>query len=201
MSMATQLRLVILAGAALLAAVPGHALAPQDATPAPAAPLLVPFTDHYQMTIAKPANIVWAHIKRLYVDGERARQQGYTVTPLTDDPTAYLGGTMARKPSEPNRPFVKIRVGAIDEQAMLLTLVIDLENPTPVYATHQVRPDGANGSIYQTIVQTMMPVAAKPGEVLTAAMVADRMRPLVQGHQKEVAAILQREKVVIEALP
>lgn len=181
----------------------GHAL---DQSSAPASrsvgssQTLVPFTDHYQLAVAKPASVVWAHLKHLYIDGERARQQGYTVIPLADDPSAYLGGTMARQPTQPNRPFVKTRVSTVDEKAMLLTLVIDLENPAPVYVIHQVRPDGAGASVYQTIIQTLWPITAKPGETLTAASVGDRMRPIIANHQREVAEILTREKSVIEAM-
>ncbi len=195
MRVAKQLSLAIIAVAYAVAGSPAHAVDPQ-----PVERLLVPFTDHYQIDLAKPASVVWAHLKHLYVDGDRARQQGYTVTPLTGDASAYLGGTMARKPSEPNRPFVKVRVSAMDETAMLLTLVIDLENPVPIYATHQVRATGPNTSVYQTIIQTMWPISAKPGETLTAVSVGDQMGPIVAHHNGEVAQILAREKVVIEAL-
>ncbi len=203
--MQTSMRLsfVMLAGVCLLTGSPSRAADRQPvgaANPKNVEKILVPFTDHYQLDLAKPASVVWAHLKQLYVEGERARQQGYTVTPLTGDASAYLGGTMARKPSEPNRPFVKVRVSAMDEKAMLLTLVIDLENPAPVYVSHQVRPTGANTSVYQTIVQTMWPVSGKPGETLTARSVGDQMRPIVAHHQGEIAQILTREKAVIEAL-
>lgn len=203
MQTSTRLRFVILAGACLLTGAPGHATdaqSPAAADPAQVEKILVPFTDHYELDLAKPASVVWAHIKHLYVDGERARQQGYTVTPLTSDASAYLGGTMARQSARPERPFVKIRVSAIDEKAMLLTLVIELDNPVAAYVSHQVRSTGPNSSNYQTIVQTMWPLAGKPGEKLTASSVGDRMRPIVAGHNREVGEILKREKAVIEAL-
>jgi hypothetical protein len=192
----------MLAAASLLIGAPGQATeAHREAVAKPNADkILVPFTDHYEIEIAKPASVVWTHLKLLYVDGERARQQGYTVTPLTDDASAYLGGTIARKSSDPQRPFVKVRVSAMDEKAMLLTLVIDLENPTPVYVSHQVRQTGANTSVYQTIIHTMWPLASKPGETLNASDVGNQMHAIVAGHQGEIVKILTREKAVIEAL-
>ena len=64
--------------AALLLPAAGPAIA-DDARPAapsaePVETVLAPFSDHHAMRVEKPADVVWAHIKRLYVDGERMRQ-------------------------------------------------------------------------------------------------------------------------------
>lgn len=161
--------------------------------------VLAPFTDHYEMRVEKPADFVWAHLKRLYVDGERSRQYGYEVTPLRDDIRAYLGGTLAVQPAATSRPSVTTRVSAVDDKVRLLSLEIELENPVPVYVIHQVRPVGKKASVYQTIIQTKWPVTAEKGTCLTAEIVRERMKAEVSHHNQEVAEIMKREKAVIEA--
>lgn len=168
---------------------------------APQAPemILAPFSDHYSIRVEKPADVVWRHIKRLYVDGERMRQQGFQVTPVTD-PVAWLGGTRGVHPSNKDRPEVTILVSGVDDAERLLTLMIVLENPVPAYVTHQVRPDGPNASIYQTVILTQWPVKKPAGGALTADYVREKMKADVAFHNSEVAAIMKREKAVIEAL-
>jgi hypothetical protein len=75
-----------------------------------------------------------------------------------------------------------------------------LENPVPVYVIHDVRPDGPNASIYQTVVQTQWAVRKPEGGALTADYVRAKMKADVAFHNGEVAAIMKREKAVIEAL-
>jgi hypothetical protein len=190
---------IIAAGAALAIAAPlaTPALA-QPAANGQTAPLLVPFTDHYTMRVERPARDVWAHLKTLYVAGERSRQQGYQVSSLTTDPAAWLGGTVAVAPTKSDRPKVTIRVSALDEEAMVMTLFIELENPVPVYVVHQVRPDGDKAAIYQTIIQTQWPITAKPGETQTRDSVKAAMTAVVKQHNEEVAAIMQKEKAIME---
>lgn len=77
---------------------------------------------------------------------------------------------------------------------------IELENPVPVYVVHQVRPDGPNASIYQNIIQTKWPVKKPDGGTLTPDYVRQKMKADVAAHNAEVAAIMEREKVIIEAL-
>jgi hypothetical protein len=188
-------RWMFAAAAVLTIAVPALA---QPAANSPTAPLLAPFTDHYTMRVERPARDVWAHLKTLYVAGERSRQQGYQVSPLTTDPAAWLGGTVAVAPTKSDRPKVTIRVSALDEEAMVMTLFIELENPVPVYVVHQVRPDGDKAAIYQTIIQTQWPVIAKPGETLTPASVKTIMGAVVEQHNQQVAEIMQKEKAIME---
>jgi hypothetical protein len=161
--------------------------------------ILAPFSDHFTIRVEKPADIVWRHIKRLYVDGERMRQQGFAVSPVTD-PAAWLGGVRGVHPSNTARPEVTILVSGVDEKERLLTLMISLENPVPVFATHRVRPDGPNAAIYETIVQTRWPVKKPEGGALTPDYVREKMKADVAFHNSEVAAIMKREKAVIEAL-
>lgn len=161
--------------------------------------ILAPFADHYSIRIEKPADVVWRHIKRLYVEGERMRQQGFAVSPVAD-PAAWLGGVRGVRSSDDKRPEVTILVSGIDEAERLLTLMIVLENPVPAHVTHQVRPDGPNASIYQTVVLTQWPVKVPAGGALTADQIREKMKADVAFHNAEVAAILAREKAVIEAL-
>lgn len=165
----------------------------------PAEVILAPFSDHYSIRIEKPADVVWQHIKRLYVEGERMRQQGFAVSPVTD-PAAWLGGVRGVRDSNAERPEVTILVSGVDETERLLSLMIVLENPVPAYVTHQVRPDGPNASIYQTVVLTQWPVKKPAGGALTADQVRAKMKADVAFHNGEVAAIMTREKAVIEAL-
>jgi len=162
--------------------------------------VLAPFSDHYEMRVAKPADDVWRHVKRLYVDGERMRQQGFDVSRVTDDPTAWLGAVRGVRKDNPSRPEVTIKVSGVDDEARLLTLMIVLENPTPVHVVHQVRPDGPNAAIYQTIVLTQWPVRKPEGGALTADSIRQKMKADVAFHNAEVAEIMKREKGVIEAL-
>ncbi len=182
---------------ALLAATPGHAVVPEPVNGA--TPIMAPFADHVELKIEQPAAVVWAHLKRLYVDGERSRQYGYAVSPLNNAADAPFGGTLAQQPSKTERPQVRTRVASIDEGAMLLALVIDLENPAPIHVIHQVLPDGAAASRYQSIVQTLWPVKPEVGRTLDRNEVARRMRATIDEHNREMRAILEREKAVIEA--
>jgi hypothetical protein len=91
-------------------------------------------------------------------------------------------------------------VSGIDEEARLLTLMIVLENPAPAYVIHQILPDGPDAAIYQTIIQTRWPVKKPEGGELTAEYIREKMRADVAFHNSEVAEIMKREKVVIEAL-
>jgi hypothetical protein len=198
------MRLRFAAGMAAAALVSAASNAQAEETPPAAHPatemILAPFSDHYSMRIAKPADVVWAHIKRLYVDGERMREQNFAVSRVTDDPAAWLGAVRGVKEGETTRPKVTIMVGGIDEEARLLTLMIVLENPVPVYVIHQVRPDGPDAAIYQTIIQTRWPVKKPEGGELTAVYIREKMQADVAFHNAEVAAIMQREKAIIEAL-
>jgi hypothetical protein len=186
--------------AAVVLPVSAPALAEDAPPPAPAETVLAPFSDHYTMRVEKPADVVWAHLKRLYVDGERMRQQGFSVSQVTDDPTAWLGAVRGVLASNTSRPQVTIMVSGVDEKERLLTLMISLENPVPVFATHRVRPDGPNAAIYETIVQTRWPVKKPEGGALTPDYVRQKMKADVAFHNSEVAAIMTREKAVIEAL-
>jgi hypothetical protein len=191
--------------AAAMLALAGFPLAAEDTPPA-AAPqtqaevILAPFADHYEIRIEKPADFVWDHIKRLYVDGERMRQQGFAVTPVTDQVAAWLGAVRGVHDSNASRPEVTIMVAGIDEEARLLSLMIVLENPVPVYVTHRITPDGPDAAIYQTVMLTSWPVRKPENGALTAEYVREKMRADVAFHNSEVAAIMQREKAAIEAL-
>ncbi len=180
------------------------ALAEDKAAAAPVAQdtetVLAPFADHYEMRVGKPADVVWKHLKRLYVDGERMRQQGFAVSQVSDDPAAWLGAVRGVREDNTSRPKVTIMVSGIDEEARLLTLMIVLENPVPAYVTHQVRPDGPDASIYQTIIQTRWPVKKPEGGEFTADYIRQKMQADVAFHNQEVAEIMQREKAIIEAL-
>jgi len=192
----------LLAALLLPAAVPALADETPEGTAStePVETLLAPFSDHYAMRVEKPADVVWAHIKQLYVDGERMRQQGFVVTRLNEEPIAWLGATRGVHPDNTDRPEVTVMVSGIDEEARLLTLMIVLENPVPAYVTHQVRPDGPDASIYQTIIHTRWPVTKPDDGELTAAYIREKMEADVAHHNSEVAAIMQREKAIIEAL-
>lgn len=197
-------RMEILVAALVAAGLPvgNGGLLAAEAAPAPAQTpdrILAPFADHYSIRIEKPADVVWRHIKRLYVEGERMRQQGFAVSPVAD-PAAWLGGVRGVRDSNGERPEVTILVSGIDEAERLLTLMIVLENPVPAHVTHQVRPDGPKASIYQTVVLTQWPVKVPAGASLTADQVREKMKADVAFHNAEVAAILAREKAVIEAL-
>jgi hypothetical protein len=175
--------------------------APQEgAAPAQADVILAPFSDHYEIRIEKPADFVWEHIKRLYVDGERMRQQGFAVTRVTDQIAAWLGAVRGVHENNPGRPEVTIMVAGLDDQVKLLSLMIVLENPVPVYVTHRVLPDGPDAAIYQTVMLTSWPVKKPENGALTADFVREKMQADVAFHNSEVAAILQREKAVIEAM-
>ncbi|GAO80950.1 hypothetical protein [Sphingopyxis sp. C-1] len=196
---------IALAACAGILATPGHARGARGVEAAPEAPaapevLLAPFTDHYEMRVEKPVEVVWEHIKRLYVEGERMRQQGFEVSEVVGDPTAWLGGVRGVREGDTTRPQVTILVSAVDDKAHLLSVMIGLENPVPVYVVHQVRPDGAEASIYQTVIQTKWPVRKPEGGELDAAYVAEKMAADIAFHNSEVAEIMQREKAIIEAL-
>jgi hypothetical protein len=107
------------------------------------------------MRVGKSADAVWNHLKRLHVDGERMRQQGVAVTPVTDDRAAWLGAVRGVREGDTVRPKVTIMASGIDDEARLLTLMIVLENPVPVHVAHQVRSDGDDGSICQTIIEAL----------------------------------------------
>lgn len=196
------MRLRLAAGliAAVVLPVSAPALAEDAPSPAPAETVLAPFSDHYTMRVEKPADVVWAHLKRLYVDGERMRQQGFSVSQVTDDPTAWLGAVRGVLASNTSRPQVTIMVSGVDEKARLLTLMIVLENPVPAYVIHQVTPDGPDASIYQTIIQTQWPVKKPDSGELTPEYIREKMQADVAFHNSEVAEIMKREKAVIEAL-
>ncbi|WP_430446779.1 hypothetical protein [Sphingorhabdus contaminans] len=180
------------------------ALAEDKAAAAPAVQItdtvLAPFADHYEMRVEKSADVVWQHLKKLYVDGERMRQQGFIVSSVVDDPTAWLGAVRGVREDNTSRPKVTIMVSGIDDEARLLTLMIVLENPVPAYVIHQVRPDGAHASIYQTIIQTRWPVKKPSNGELTPDYIREKMQADVAFHNQEVVEIMQREKAVIEAL-
>ncbi|MEE4348984.1 MAG: hypothetical protein V2J26_02040 [Pacificimonas sp.] len=161
--------------------------------------VMVPFTDVYTTTVQASADAVWAHLKGLYIEGGRTRQQGYDVMPLDDDITAYLGGTRAVNPDLESRREVIIRVSALDEEARLMALFITLDDMTPIYVVHQVRPDGEAASVYQTIIQTQMPVSAPEGGELTADYVREKMLADVAFHNSEVDQIFAGERAILEA--
>jgi hypothetical protein len=119
------------------------------------AAVLAPSAGHYAMRVGKSADAVWNHLKRLHVDGERMRQQGVAVAPVSDDRAAWLGAVRGVREGDTVRPKVTIMASGIDEEARLLTLMIVLENPVPVHVIHQVRPNGDDGSICQTIIEAL----------------------------------------------
>ncbi|MEM7730630.1 MAG: hypothetical protein AAF311_15415 [Pseudomonadota bacterium] len=161
-------------------------------------PLLAPFTDFYEIEIDAPADVTWTRLKELYVRGDRSVEYGFDVRPL-DDMTAYLGGIIASNPDNADRPTVTTKVSALDESARLMTLQIELENPVPVYAIHQVRPLDQDRSSYQTIIMTQWPVAAPDTGSYTADYIRETMTRAVESHKEEVAAIMAGTKADIEA--
>jgi len=81
-------------------------------------------TDNYSTYMDVPPEILWAELKRMYVEGQKFKELGFSVTPLEDDPLAYLGGTRVVKPLE-NGAGVDERIArfsVIDDENMFLAL-------------------------------------------------------------------------------
>jgi len=52
----------------------------------------VTFVNHAQIDIYQKPEIVWRHVKEQLAEGKGFVEQGFVLTPLDDDPAAFLGG-------------------------------------------------------------------------------------------------------------
>ena len=170
-------------------------------------PVFAHFTDHYTIEVDAPPETVWAHVKHLYVDGERSLQQGAAeVLPITDDISAYLGGLRVIRRSEGGViSESRTTFSAIDDKTMFLSMHM---SGTPsggaspqkaggIYMTHDVRPAGRK-SEWQVIIHTLLEVQFEAGEQPSAELVRKKMAELFTRHNRQVGEILEKQKDAIE---
>lgn len=174
---------------------------------AAAEPVKAVFSDTYTIRVDAPPEAIWAHIKHLYVDGERRRQAGMEVAPITDDPTAWMGGQRAYVRSESGEIMneSRTRFSIIDDEDMFLAMHISGEftgdasaTTGGIYVTHDVRPVGDHGE-WQVIMHTYLDVEIEEDETVSRGLVHDKMSAYLAQHRSEVAEILEAEKALIEA--
>ena len=162
-----------------------------------AQPVLSLMTDSHVVHVDQPPEVVWAHIKRMYHQGDRYRARGLELTPVTDDPSAYLGGYRGKAPAGSDAPNLEVHFSAVDDENMFLAMYMDGLLPKGIYISHDVDPAG-DGSRYQVIIQGFMPVELPDGQPLTAEAVHQWMTARVADHNQGLQEIVNEE--IVQAL-
>jgi hypothetical protein len=143
----------------LLASLPFHSLSAQDTASdtAAAAPLQIHFVNNFSQTFAVPLEFLWAELKRMYVDGNKYRDLGFTVEMIAPVPEAPLGGTVVvqhRGSGEADR--ITALFSAIDDASRFLALRATYSTGATVHASYAVRP-APSGSQVQLVVHALQP--------------------------------------------
>lgn len=159
-------------------------------------------TDDHQLYIDKPADLVWAEIKRRYVDGDRYAEYGNDIIQLTDDPKAFMGGYKAIAETEDGEKITNgvFRFSDIDDENMFLAMSIDTPDVKNIVVSHHIRPSG-DGAVYHGIIHAFFPVTGSDGAAPTVAESAEQMDALLTDHHGGLVEIMETVKTEIEALP
>ena len=165
----------------------------------PPKPVQALLTDSFVVQIDHPPEVVWAHLKRLYVKGDRYRQRGLEVSPITNDPTAFLGGLHAvSKPDAAEGEIeLRVRFSIIDDENKFMAMHMDGLLPRGIYISHDVSPVG-EGSRYQVIIHAFMEVENNDNKPPTAESVREWMTARLAGHNQGLKATVMKE--IVEAL-
>lgn len=158
-------------------------------------------TDNFSVEIDRGVEFVWEQVKRLYIDGDRYRQEGGEVAPLEGDPEAYLGGykTIRRDDDGSIIRESAFRFSRIDEANKFIAMSIDTASNGKVLVSHEVRPNG-DKSVYSLIIHAFMDVEFEPGDNVTAEAVRDQMAMKLSEHHAGVAEIWENQKEMIQTM-
>ena len=157
-------------------------------------------TDDHEVYIDRPADEVWAEIKRLYVEGDRYVSYGHQVVPLENDPKAFLGGYRAEPaPGQDGRAGV-FRFSDIDDEKRFLAMSIDADGIENITVSHWVLPAG-DGARYSVIINAFFPVEGTTDALPSQDKVRQKMTALLDDHHEGLSGIMDTVKAEIEALP
>ena len=169
--------------------------APQTAEPV--APLM---TDDHSVYIDRPADQVWAHIKRLYVDGDRYAGYGNEIVDIGDDPSAFLGGYLAIETPEDGERLERgvFRFSDLDEEKRFLAMSVVTPDTSVrnLVVMHRVEEAG-DGAEYSVIIQANL-ILDDSGSALTQAEVAAEMKARTDAHHEGLQEIMNAVKAEIE---
>lgn len=187
----------ILAAGAVLVAATSNQVRAEEPSGQTVRPLM---TDNFSIEIDRDADFVWEQIKRLYIEGDRYRQDEGSIAPLTADPEAYLGGYKTVRESEDGRVMdgSAFRFSRIDEENRFIAMSIDTASNGKVIVTHEVRPRG-DTSVYCVVIHAFLNVDLESGVAPTAQAVREEMVKRLAEHHAGVAEIWREQKAMIEA--
>ncbi len=159
-------------------------------------------TDDHSVYIDRPADEVWAEIKRLYVDGDRYAGYGNEIVDIGDDPLAFRGGYKAIETTAEGERLERgvFRFSDIDDEKRFLAMSIVTPDPTArnLVVIHYVTEAG-DGAEYSVIIQANMVMASETGDPMTQAEVAAAMGARTEAHNKGLREIMKAVKAEIEA--
>lgn len=146
-----------------------------------------------------PPDFLWAELKRMYVLAEKFRDQGFTVEQITDDPAAWLGGTIITKVDQGRVDRRIARFTAIDDTRRLLALEADYADGLSVLASYEVTPT-AGGCTLRLVAHARSTERIEHSGELRQSDVQRHVRRLVADTEEGLRAEWQVQKQRIEAL-
>lgn len=157
---ASVLRAAMGVAALTLVSLPINSLPAQTASTSPdtAAPLQIHFVDNFTQTFAVPSEFLWAELKRMYVDGNKYRDLGFSVEMIAPAPEAPLGGTVVVQQSDVGEAArITALFSAIDDANRFLALRAIYSTGITVHVSYDVRP-APDGSLVHLIVHAQQPL-------------------------------------------
>ena len=163
------------------------------------APLMV---DDHSVYIDRPADRVWAEIRRLYVDGDRYAGYGNEIVDIGHDLTAYRGGYRAIETTADGERIDRgvFRFSDIDEAKRFVAMSVETPDPTVRNLTviHHVTEMGA-GANYTVIISANLLLGGGGVAPATVEEVASEMKERTDAHNLGLRQIMNTVKSEIEA--
>ena len=147
--------------------------------------------------MAVPPDFLWAELKRMYVQGGKFSDQGFTVEELRGEAAAWLGGTIISKVEQGRLDRRVARFTAIDDTRRLLALEADYAVGLSVAASYEVTPT-PGGCAFHLIAHVHSNERIEHAGELRPVDVQQHVRRVVAATEAELLAEWKKEKVRIE---
>jgi len=178
------------------AAVPAYG---QEPNAEAASPIQITIVDNFTAEFAVPPDFLWTELKRMYLDGNKYRDLGFSIGIITPSPAVSLGGTIATRSANGQLDRREAHFTAIDEKRRFLALKAMYSNGLKAIVSYEVRP-AKKGSLMQLIVHAEQAIALPGSDMPSTAAVRAETDRLVAYHYGELVDMWSLEVKRIEGL-
>lgn len=165
--------------------------------------VVAPMTIDYEMEFAVSPDTLWSEVRRLYVEGDRLRNAGFTLKWLENDPTAYIGGYRLEKRNHDGVIVDErvVRITVVDNDKRFAALCADFIHPdgdklTTFVSYRVVRSQG--GARLEIVAHVLTPVLFDDESEINSASVKTKIDQMIAAQKAAFAEILYKQRQRIE---